>query len=314
MDYQPSNTYIVEYSYPDYHFESEIGVFCDSDPCGTPPSKKTLKAFFDDGGEPGIVEIIGKCENTFSETEVLSREAIEIINGGYGKKLAHNLFSINLLGVEEWEEKKVFLLYIDYVYNRLPSDQSIRHNYQQRVIKAIKDCINCYSYQINRAAVEYILGIFSIKLTDESIPNQLRKLIDEEAERERKYAILCKITSINNVPTLRHWLDKLNKRYHITYEDNQRKLACLLFKFLDTYPNVNPSVKGKLSTGVKLLAEYFGITAPTFRLKEIQDYIDEDAFTLVKSNPKLKDKVKSHTYLECLPLFNESLWRGIKGC
>lgn len=314
MDYQPLNTYIVEYSYPDYHFESEIGVFCDSDPCGTPPSKKTLKAFFDDGGEPDIVEIIGTCENTFSETEVLSREAIEIINGGYGKKLAHNLFSINLLGVEEWEEKKFFLLYIDYVYNRLPSDQAIRHNYQQRVIKAIKDCINCYSYQINRAAVEYILGIFSIKLTDESIPNQLRKLIDEEAERERKYAILCKITSVNNVPTLRHWLDKLNKRYHITYEDNQRKLACLLFRFLDTYPNVNPSVKGKLSTGVKLLAEYFGITAPTFRLKEIQDYIDEDSFALVKSNPKLKDKVKSYTYLECLPLFNESLWRGIKGC
>ena len=73
MDYQPLNTYIVEYSYPDYHFESEIGVFCDSDPCGTPPSKKTLKAFFDDGGEPDIVEIIGTCENTFSETEVLSR-------------------------------------------------------------------------------------------------------------------------------------------------------------------------------------------------------------------------------------------------
>ncbi|MBD5353048.1 MAG: hypothetical protein HDR86_09530 [Bacteroides sp.] len=314
MEYQPLNTYIVKYSYPDYHFESEVGVFCDNDPCGTPPSEKTLKAFFDDGGEPDIIEIIEDCVNTFSETELLSREAIEIINNGYGKKHAHNLFSINLLRVEKWEDKKVFLSYIGYVYNQLPYDKSIRYDYQQRIIRAIKDCITCYSYQINREAVEFILDVFSIKLTNESIPNQLRKLIDEEAERERRFALLCKITTQKNTPTLRHWLDKLNKHYHFTFEDNQRKLACILFKFLDTYPYVNSSVKGKLSTGVRLLADYFGITAPTFRLREIQDYIDEDAFTNIKSNPKLKSRTKSFTYLECLPLLDEALWRGIKSC
>lgn len=314
MDYQPSNTYIVKYSYPDYHFESEIGVFCDSDPCGTPPSEKALKAFFDDGDEPDTVEIIVECGNTFSETELLSREVIEIINSGYGKKLAHNTFSINLIGVEKWEDKKVFLSYIEYVYNQLPYDESIRHDYQQRIIKALKDCITCYSYQINREAVEFILSIFGIKLTDESIPNQLRKLIDEEAERERRFALLCKITTQSNTPTLRHWLDKLNKHYHLTFEDNQRKLACILFKFLETYPHVNPSVRGKLSTGIKLLTEYFGITTPTFRLREIQDYIEEDAFALVKSNPKLKSRTKSFTYLECLSLLDEALWRGIKSC
>lgn len=314
MDYQPSNTYIVEYSYPDYHFESEIGVFCDSDPCGTPPSEQTLKAFFDDGEEPDIIEIIGECGNTFSDTELLSREVIEIINGGYSKKLANNLFSINLLRAETWEDKKIFLCYIDYVYNKLPYEENVRHDYQQCIIKEIRENIVCYSYQINRKAVEFILGIFGIKITDESIPNQLRKLIDEDAERERRFALLCKITTKKNTPTLRHWLDKLNKHYRLTYEDNQRNLACILFKFLETYPYVNPSVKGKLSTGVRLLAEYFGITAPTFRLREIQDYIDEDAFAQVKSNPKLKDKAKTYTYLECLPLLNESLWRGIKSC
>lgn len=314
MEYQPLNTYIVKYSYPDYHFESEVGVFCDSDPCGTPPSENTIKAFFNDGDEPDIIDIIGECGNTFSETKVLSREAIEIINGRYAKKLTNNIFSINLLGVERWEDKKIFLSYIQFVYNNLPYNETVRHEYQQRIIKEIKDCITCYNYQINREAIEYILGIFGIKLTDESIPNQLRKLIDEEAERERRFALLCKITTPKNTSTLRHLLGKLNKHYHLTFEDNQRKLACILFKFLETYPYINPSIKGKLSTGVRLLSDYFGITAPTFRLREIQDYIDEDTFTIVKSNPKLKSQTISFTYLECLPLLDEALWRGIKSC
>jgi len=314
MDYQPLNTYIVKYSYPDYHFESEIGVFCDNDPCGTPPSDKVLKAFFDDGEEPDMIEIIDTCCNNFSGTSELSDEVIIIINNGYSNAIAHIPPSLGLLMAQSKEEQEVFLLYIAFVYNQLPYDKEVQHDYQQRIIKALKDNIACHSYQINREAVAFILRIFGIKLSEESIPNQLRKLLDEEAEKERKYAILCKIATSANVPTLRHWLDKLNKKYHLTYETNQRKLACILYKYLDTYPHVNPSVKGKLSTGVKLLAEYYGITPPTFRMREIQDYIDEDAFALVKSNPKLKDKAKSLTYIECLPLLEEAFWRGIKNC
>lgn len=314
MEYQPLNTYIVKYSYPDYHFESEIGVFCDNDPCGTPPSDKVLKAFFDDGDEPDIIEIIGECGNSFTDTSVLSNEVIEIVNNGYYRTFDGKLRCFDLLRSESREEKEVYLSYISFVYNQLPYDRVILHDYEQRIIKALRDNIECHSYQINREAVEFILAIFGIKLSEESIPNQLRRLLDEEAEKERRYAILCKISTSTNAPTLRHWLDKLNKKYHLTYETNQRKLACILFKFLDAYPHVNPSVRGKLSTGVKLLTDYFGITPPTFRLKEIQDYIDEDAYAMVKSNPKLNDRVKSFTYIECLPLLEDAFWRGIKSC
>ena len=78
MEYQPLNTYIVKYSYPDYHFESEIGVFCDSAPCGTPPSEQKLKDFFADGDEPDIVEILVGCRNFLIETSVLSQETIAL--------------------------------------------------------------------------------------------------------------------------------------------------------------------------------------------------------------------------------------------
>lgn len=313
MEYQPLNTYIVKYSYPDYHFESEIGVFCDSAPCGTPPSEQKLKDFFADGDEPDIVEILVGCSNFFIETSVLSQETIEIINGGY-YRIGNKLHSLDYWKDYTKEDKEIYLSYIKFVYEQLPYSDDIRHGYAQRVIQSMKDNIVCHSHQIDRDAVVFILRIFGIILTDESIPNQLNKLLDKEVERDRRYVILCKITSTDNVPTLRHWLDKLNKEYHISYEDNQRKLSCILFKFLNTYPHINPSIKGKLSTGVKLLADYFGVSAPTFRQKELQDYIDEDAFHLVKSNPMLKSKARSMAYIECLSLLNEALWCGIKSC
>lgn len=315
MDYQPTNTYIVKYSYPDYHFESEVGVFCDYDPNGTPPSEDTLKKFFDDGDEPDIVDIIGACSNNFDGANLLSREAIEIINGGYRKKLASRQPpSIELLCVEDWEDKKIFLSYIQFVYQQLPHDEKTRHDYQQRIIKAIRESIVCYAYQIDRKAVERILEIFGEKLTDDSIPRQLRKLLDKERERERRYAILCKLALVENVPILRDRLAELNKKYHITYEDNQRKLACIFHKFLETYPHLLPSVQGKLSTGIKLLSDYFGIDAPTFRARDIQNYIDDDAFAIVKANPKLKNKTKSLTYVDCLPLIDKTFWEGLAHC
>lgn len=311
MNYQPLVTYIIRYTYPDYPNEWETTVYCDFEPNGRQPADELKKRLESDiiGEEIDCIEIAACINNDFVDDNLLSLMAVSILNDGFdkvGNKVIKDKFIQNLTD----EDKELALCYIPFVYGNLSLQE--KEQYRENLIKEISNSLTCHNYQIDRWAINYILGIWGDKLQEsESVRNKLSKLTDEGKEKERRFAILSSLTDKTYIPKFRDSLDKIFKKYHLGSESNQKRIAAIIYLIMVTYKKkFNTQFQGNYSALMKNLCEYWGIDIPKYRVGDILEYRDSDSIEQIKKR-KLESKVKDNSYIECIKFLDEGLWNNL---
>lgn len=310
MKTQPLLTYKIKYSFPDYPNEWETTIYCDFEPNDI-LSKLEIKKRLES-------EIIGEeiddleiefLSNTFCDDNLLSLMVVSILNGGF-HKVGKTVYKDKLVQSMTEEKKELALCYISYVYGNLSLQE--KEQYRENLIKEITDSLTCYNYQIDRWAINYILGIWGDNLQEsESVRNKLSKLTNEGKEKDRRYAILCSLTD-NNIPKFKDSLDRIFKKYHLGYESNQKRIAAIIYLIMVTYDKkFNAPFQGNYSAIMKNICEYWGIDVPTYRVGDIFEYRDADTIKQIKKR-KLESKVKNNNYLECIKVLDEGIWNNLR--
>ncbi len=304
MKTQFNYTYKIACRYANCPDEVEIHYFCDDEPNITPSIMDDLKFLYEDEEKGEVsIEIIDKVNNYFVD-RYLSQELIYLLNG------SPKFFIVEYC--EEYRQyliskREMLLAYIYYIDFDCREDMEI---YARGLVKSIIKNIVCHPYQIDINILNGILFRFFGKGIDreESIKRQLHLLLDENKEKERRYTILCKLTTKENTSTLRAILDKMNKKYHLSYEAIQKKVGAVLLLFAKRYSKFSSTVAGKYSTIAELISEYYEITPPQYRQDVLNKFIDKDWDKYFKNS---KTPQKDRTFINRISKVDSSFWNSL---
>ncbi|MBQ8192048.1 MAG: hypothetical protein IJZ45_09875 [Bacteroidaceae bacterium] len=241
-------TYIIRYRYSEEN-EYQQDFYCTSNPNLASTSKELFDYFsFEDGDD---IEIEHQIANDFNNGDYLSDSVVYCLNK---KDLDKELVN-------------AYIAYIKFTIERLTKDNI--EQYQKCVIKDILDnlqrkCINIYAI----SQIIKILGCDYDENTGAIL--QLRQLLDADYRNN----LLSQLAPPYKTKQLRYHLDKMDKVYNIKSEKSQYRIGVLMLVFSEYTELLYPNISGNLSTLLRLLSDYYGIDAPTFRKKQLKDYID----------------------------------------
>lgn len=245
-------TYVVRYRYSEED-ESRKGYYC-NDTYDFYPTEDELKDFFniEDGDE---LEILGQIGNDFNNDEILSDDIVSYLKGSpYAIKdkeyaddcLGYIIYASNILHLEEWKAYKV---------------------------EVMKSVLIHLDLRKQNPMMEYVLDrLFKIFAIERDNTVSLRKQIELIANPKAFNEILLKLAEPQDIKLLRRDLDWMDRLFHISEEKSRYTVGVLFLLFSERCKFLLPSVKFNMTKCFGLLADYYGIEAPTYRQNELRTH------------------------------------------
>lgn len=241
-------TYIIRYRYSEEN-EFRQDFYSTNNPDLTPTSQELIDYFYLTTDDEADIEY--QLANNFNSGCYLSDGLI---------------FSLNKKELDK-ELTDTYIAYIKFVVENMPKDDL--EQYKKEVIRNILEVMQ--RKNINTYAIEKILNYLGLDYDENiGIISQLNLILDADYRNN----ILLELTYPHKINQLRYQLEKMDKFYKVRSEKSQYRIGVLMLKFTDYTDLLYPKIKGKLSTTLRLLSEYYGIKEPTFRKSQLTGYKD----------------------------------------
>lgn len=131
-------------------------------------------------------------------------------------------------------------------------------------------------YKVNLYALNKLLYALDEK---EEIKSTRRDFVVKHLRHILGYdndEVVLKLTSKENVRAVKHYLDKIEQLYKIKEETSQYRIGIIIMLFIERCNLLLPTIQSNLSVASSLIAEYYGIEAPTYRRNILYKRIDKD--------------------------------------
>ena len=225
-----------------------------------------------------------------SDKEIeLLKEDLEISDKDFFELLGHTANDFNSNG---YLSDGLGFVLTDENTSREYADLKLAYIMEQNIseeekIEIVKSLIELYEnksdlkqygirFKVNQYALNKLLYTLGVDIKIETkrkdlVVNQLKSVLRQDDNN-----ILLKLVAAKDVKTLKSYLNKMEMLFKLKDEKSQYRIGIVLLLFIERCKLLLPTIRDNLSMGTSLIAEYYGIEAPTYRRKKLTAYIDKN--------------------------------------